>query len=76
MAYVHYLEGGDMERHLDTFVRLALDHRYHDTYGRTDDLGHVLREAELEVLDKVGDNGLHLDDTVEQISRESQSANT
>ena len=69
-AYVHYLECSDMERHLDAFLSPTFNHRGHNTHGRTNDLRHVLGKAELEVLDKVGDDGLHLNNTVVRMSHE------
>ena len=56
-AYVRYLECSDMERHLDAFLCPTFNHRGHNTHRRTNDLRHVLGKAELEVLDKVKQEG-------------------
>ena len=64
-AYAPCLEGSDLKRHLRALVLLTLDHWSHNSRRDTDDLGHVLGETKLEVLEEVGDEGLHLDDTAD-----------
>jgi hypothetical protein len=54
----------DMQRHLHAFVHLTLDHWAHDTRRYTDDLRFVCRDTELEVLNQVSGDGLHLDHAV------------
>jgi hypothetical protein len=53
-----------MQRHLHAFVHLTLDHWAHDTRRYTDDLRFVCRDTELEVLNQVSGDGLHLDHAV------------
>lgn len=54
-----------MQRHLYAFVHLALDHRTHKSCRNTNDLRFVFRDGELEVFDKVDDDSLQLDDSVD-----------
>ena len=55
------LKDSDMKRQSHALVQLALNHRAHDPKRCAQNLWLVLREGELEVLDEISDNGLHLD---------------
>lgn len=57
-----------MQRHLDTLLHAALDHRAHNEDRRTNDLGFVGGDSEPEVLEQVDHNSLHLDQSVGIVS--------
>ena len=54
------------QRHLRTNVHLVLHERRDEAGGEADDLGLVVRDVELEVLDELDEDRLHLNNATER----------